>query len=174
MIARAPDGLVGCRGAASWEEVSAQLADGAFFPPASSYALLRRADDIQLVLLDEALGAGLLAVAWSGGQVFNAQRTIEWEQRAGGYALRLLTEGALPADWEACSRYEVGAEVKLLLFGERRPEQAAWREARVPRDLRYPVSAAGVAWLLAVPYRRDGMTVRYRWKRVGSDGPAAE
>lgn len=153
--------------------MSTRLVSDGLLPPASSYALLRRADDVRLVSLEEALAAGLLAVAWSSGHVFNAERALEWEWGVGGYELRLLTEGALPAGWEACGRYEVGAEVKLLLFGERRPGQAAWREARIPRDLRYPAPAAGAAWLLAVPYRRDGMTVRYRWKQVGSDEPAA-
>ncbi|MBI4494824.1 MAG: hypothetical protein HY690_18780 [Chloroflexi bacterium] len=166
------EGQVGYRFARSWAEVRALLGDADLFPLASSYALLARADRVELVALQRALEDELLAAAWPAGHAFNARCEVQWTRRGDGYELRLLAEAAPPAGWEACGRYEVGEEVALLLFGQRKPGQACWRETRIPRELSYPVAGTGRARLVAVPYRRDGMTLRYRWKGVRADGLA--
>lgn len=159
------EGHVAVRTGVTWEQVTATVRDNALFPPEASFVLLERTEGLRFGTRAEA--EGWLSEPWPTGRVFTDGCEVQWEAVGDGYVLRLLTEGDLPDGWPEAGCYEVGGEMKLLLFGERTAREDHWRETRIPQRLRYPVGEkTGRVRLVAVPYRRGGMTVRLRLKGV--------
>lgn len=168
MTATATKGRVGYR-QASWAEVLSEINNDERFPVDGTYALLQRTEHVEFVTKAKATSNRLFEQHWTSGRLFNANYELQWEKRGDAFLLRLLTEGDLPDGWQA-TEFEAGKETSALLFGERKRESdPGWREARIPRWLEYPVEKTlGRVRLVAIPYMKDGMAVRMRWKGVKS------
>lgn len=152
---------------ADFDELLAEVNNEERFPPDTTFAILERTEHIEFLAKKEAKEKRLFEQHWSSGCLFNAHYELQWERRGGTYWVRLLTEGSLPEGWQG-PEFETGKEIFLLLFGERkRDTDRGWREARIPRWLEYPVEKTlGHVQLIAIPYLKEGMVVRMRWKGV--------
>lgn len=152
---------------ANYDEWLAEINKEELFPGDTTYALLERTENIQFVTKKRANEQRLFEQHWVSGRIFNAYYELHWEKQGGIYWLRLFTEGGLPEGWQG-AEFEAGNETALLLFGERKREtDKGWREARIPRWLEYPVEKTlGRVYLIAIPYLKEGMVVRMRWKGV--------
>lgn len=162
-------GYVGRR-EGDWGEVLREVEDDVRFPPEETYVLLMRTEHIEFVTKQRAREEGLFGQPWQRGYIFNARWELEFERTGDRFVMRLMGEEGISDDWRP-EEFEVGEEVRISLFGERRGWDTAWREPRIPRPLEYPVpQGSGRVRLVAVPYLRKGMVVRMRWKEVEPDG----
>ncbi len=157
---------VGCR-RTSWSEVLAEINNEERFPNNETYVVLERTEHIEFVKKADAHARDLFSQHWSSGRLFNEMWELSWEEQAYSFLLRLLTEGSLPDGWQQVE-FETGDETSLLLYGERkRDTDPGWREARIPRWLKYPVpKRLGRVRVTGIPYLKDGMVVRMRLKGV--------
>ena len=152
------------------ERWKAVVEDDFRFPPKETYVLLMRTEHIEFVTKLRAREGGLFGQPWQRGYIFNARWELEFERTGDRFVMRLMGEEGIPNDWRP-EEFEVGEEVRISLFGERREGDTAWREPRIPRPIEYPVpQGSGRVRLVAVPYLRKGMVVRMMWKEVEPDG----
>lgn len=163
-------GRVGCK-LVNFDEWFVEANNNERFPPETTFVLLERTEYIEFITKAKAMSDGLFFQHWRSGRLFNSSYELQWERRNETFSLRLLTEGDWPEGWKG-TEFDTGEEISLLLFGERkRDSDPGWREARIPRWLKYPVDRTSKrVRLVAIPYLREGMIVRMRWKGVKTDG----
>jgi len=149
-----------------WSEVLAQIKSQDRFPPGKTYAVFFRVERAEFVTLAEA-EKELLKENWHKGHFFNENQELRFEKKDENcFRIFLLAENQLLEGWEV-EEFDVGGEMSFLLFGERKESDPGWREARIPRWIRYPVPDT---WehlqLIGIPYLKRGIIVRMRWKGV--------
>jgi hypothetical protein len=136
-------------------EALAELLEGQFASPGAegsprpAFLVLRKVDDAVFVSLGRGEAAALLE-KWPEGQAFHAEADLRWRKEGQQYAVLLLTEADTPPDGVAwcdrksfeCLESAHGDRRGLMLWGTRpdpRSGPRAYREARIPRLLTYPV-----------------------------------
>lgn len=156
-------------------EALADLMASRFGP--SSFALVRRVDDISFVEFPRE-GAAQLLASWAEGRVFDGGGEMRWKAGGDGYSVLLLEEeGAAGGDAagvvgapsgftplhagpldvsEPATRSDHG----FLLWGTRLAA-GLWWEARVPRPLSYPANAAGTPPRISFFLYSEGGSVRW-------------
>ncbi|HLB49062.1 MAG TPA: hypothetical protein VJL59_18790 [Anaerolineales bacterium] len=110
---------------------------------------------------------------WAEGQAFGPELEVRWRAAPGGFEVTVLTEqadlGQKGAGWKQHPKYRVlDEESRVYLWGrhwsklegaaamERVPE--GWAQARIPNELRYPVTAREFAFIRTRNYQRNGVT----------------
>jgi hypothetical protein len=161
---------------ASWGEILAEVDNPTLFPSGTIYMLLERPEDIKFTTRERAVEEKLLEQQWQAGHFFSAIAELQFQRTASDFVVWLLIENPLPAGWQQSEEFEAGGEVSLLLWGERkRVGEPGWRETRIPRWLDYPVEKGATrVHLVAIPYLREGMVVRFRLKGVKKDEAIAD
>lgn len=157
----------------SWDRVLTEVNNEERFPALTTYILLERTEHIEFTTKADAVTKDLFGQYWECGHCFNVDWELQFERTPNGFLLRLLSEDSLPEGWQK-EEFDVGSEISLVLFGERkRDDEPGWREARIPRWLEYPIpKTKGRVRLIALPYLKDGVVVRMRWKGVEADETA--
>ena len=129
-----------------------------------SYFVAQRVEKIEF-------GKGLPVGIWASGRIFGEESEVRWEKIGHDkFRILILSENPLDEFKEMAKEYEVSGEMKLYLWGNRKPNTKHFIEIRIPKPLDYPVKGTGnTAFIRAIPYIQKGVTVFLRFKEVGDE-----
>jgi hypothetical protein len=119
---------------------------------------------------------------WIRGRAFGEDKEVRWQRQGESCDLHLLTENEIQhvvttsvvlEDWDELEDLNLDEEsepTEILLWGTWNKDKGAWIETRIPRPLIYPIkSKPEHVRILALNYKRNGVTVLTRLREVVSD-----
>jgi len=105
---------------------------------------------------------------WEAGRLFSDKDEIRWRlNNSGIFDVHILSESKeLPKAFTEVKEFEVveQEEARLYLVGRRRQGQSGWVEAKIPREIIYPVDKDGEVAIKFLRYVEKGRTKFLRFK----------